>query len=126
MVNKKPTRKQLLYQKYVLIGAGLGLYFGIFFRPVREPSFAVALLLGVVATVVTVIVNTIQNKKLPTLRKSLLFLVQYILLMVAFEARHVAFDLGGKAAAIVLSTCTGVIIALVMAYNKFRSPEESV
>lgn len=93
MLNKKPTREQLLYQRYVLVGIGIGLYLGIFFRPVREPSFMAAFILSLLATAATMLVRAIQKKPLFSLKRLVIIYLLYTFMILAFEARHIAFDL---------------------------------
>jgi len=125
MINKKPTREQLFYQKYLLTGAGIGLYFGVFFRPLREPSFGFAVVLAVIATIVTQGLTAFRKKQMPPITRVFLSFGQYLLITLAFEARHLAFDLGGRVGAIALSVLTGVLVALSMAYFKLNNPEET-
>ncbi len=73
MLNKKPTKEQLLYQRYVLVGAALGLYFGIFFRPAREPSFIAAVVLSLMATAVTLLIRGLKKKLFSRSNALLLF-----------------------------------------------------
>ena len=55
---KKMTTNQLL-TRYALTGGAIGLYFGFFFRPAREPNLWFALLLAGLVVVVTVVVISV-------------------------------------------------------------------
>ena len=48
--------------RYVLTGAGLGLYFGLFFRPLREPNLLLVVVLSLLAALITVVFQMIRER----------------------------------------------------------------
>lgn len=125
MLNKKPTKKQLLYQRYVLVGAAIGLYFGIFFRPEREPSFVTAFILSLMATAVTLLIRAFQKKPLFSLRRIGVIYILYTLMILSFEARHLAFDYAGRFGVIAFGVLVGGIVGYGYGWHKLsRAPDE--
>ena len=101
--------------RYVLTGAGLGLYFGFLFRPVREPSLLLAIGLSFLAALVTIVIHMIRQRKLFTRALLVRFFKiwgQVMLGLVVLELRHPVYDLGGKAAVTVMTTAVGVLVGL--------------
>lgn len=98
-------------QRYILMGAGLGLYFGLFFRPSREPSLLIALGLSIVITVVMFVIRLFQKNKLPfqeILKEVPINFLQYLLILAVLEGRHLAWDYGGRTATTILTTLMGM------------------
>lgn len=85
--------------QFILVGAGLGLYFGLFFRPLREPNFAVAVALALLATAVFTIPSLLKKNR-PTLgewgKTAVTTFVKFALILSLLEVRHYVYDLGGK------------------------------
>lgn len=108
-------------QRYVLIGAALGLYYGIFYRPSdTAPDYGIAILLSIVAALVTVAIR-FWGKKQPfgTIAKSFVgtFLF-YAVFLLMLAARKLAEQMGGRAAVTVLTTVTGICLAYVLAARR--------
>ena len=118
MMNRKPTRRQLFVQRYVLTGIALGLYFGIFFRPVREPYLGYAFVLALLATIVTLGLKAYRDRQWPSLREIGMSYLQYTLLILVFELRHYAYDFGGRIAVIILTALTGAVIGYLMSRGR--------
>lgn len=120
MMHKKPTKKQLFFQRYVLTGAALGLYFGIFFRPAREPLFLVAPFLGLFAAIVVSVVRAFQQKSWPKLARFGQDFVLYTAVVVMIEARHIAYDLGDKVGVSIYAAVCGGVAGYFLAVNAFK------
>jgi drug/metabolite transporter (DMT)-like permease len=94
----RPSGKTAVLQ-FILVGAGLGLYFGLFFRPLREPNFAVAVALALLATAVFTIPSLLKKNR-PTLgewgKTAVTTFVKFALILSLLEVRHYVYDLGGK------------------------------
>ncbi|KAA3646521.1 MAG: hypothetical protein DWQ07_09930 [Chloroflexi bacterium] len=118
MINRKPTRQQLLVQRYVLVGIALGLYIGLFFRPVREPNMSIALVLGVLATIVTVGFKAYREKRWPSVIEIGRTYIQFTLFLLVFEARHIAYDYGGRVAVSVFTSVAGGVIGYLMSRGR--------
>jgi hypothetical protein len=108
-------------QRYVLIGAALGLYYGIFYRPTdTAPDYGIAILLSIVAALVTVTIR-FWGKKQPfriiaeSFVRTFLF---YAVFLVMLAARKLAEQIGGRAAVTVLTAATGIGLAYVLAARK--------
>ena len=110
--------------RYILVGAALGLYFGYFFRPVREPSIVTALILAAIAAVVTVALRWFRGVR-PTLpgllRMLFLTFISYALFLFILEGRHLAYDAGGRILTVLFTTISGAVTGAVFAYNQSRA-----
>ena len=106
----KPQTRSALLQQYLLVGGGLGLYFGLFFRPLREPNFAVAIALALLATAVFTI-PTLLKKERPTMeawgKTAVTTFIKFGLILALLEARHYVHDLGGKWLVAIFTTLLG-------------------
>lgn len=101
-------------RRYVLTGAALGLYFGYFFRPLREPTVlsSVLLVAGLSllgALVVTLLrLRRLENREAGSLvRYGFSMWLTFALLLAMQEGRHYANALGGRLATIVFTTLVG-------------------
>ena len=107
---KQKARTALLRQ-YLLVGSGLGLYFGLFFRPLREPNFAVAVALALLATAVFT-VPALLKKDRPPLgklgRTAVTTFIKFAIILALLESRHYVYDLGGRWLVAVFTTLLGV------------------
>ncbi|MFT5194911.1 MAG: ABC-type Na+ efflux pump permease subunit [Cellvibrionaceae bacterium] len=104
-------------QKHILVGAGLGLYFGLFFRPAREPSLWIALGLSILITVVMFLLKVFRKDRPPVLvllKEAPFTFLQYLLILAVFEGRHLAYDFGGRTATTVLTTIMGAITGVLI------------
>lgn len=119
------TKQQLFIQRYVLTGIALGAYFGIFFRPAREPNFGFAFILGVFATFVTLGFGAYKSRNLPTLKHSISILARFTGVILTFEARHLAFDYGGRFAATLLTATAGAALGYLSAKDRMKELEKS-
>ena len=122
MVKKRTTND--LYLRYALTGGALGVYFGFFFRPVREPS--AALVLGLAVLVALVMAGLRAVKERPSLSSLLkgagLNFVKTAVFLSLLELRHPLYDLGGKTAVVVVMGLAGVAAGLWYAREQSRQP----
>jgi ABC-type phosphate/phosphonate transport system permease subunit len=119
----RKKRKDNLYQRYALTGAAIGIYFGIFYRPTRAPSFTNAILLALVAAVVTLVVRSWKKRPLrllPVLYDFLKLFFSFSIFLLALEFRHIAEDFGGRLAVTLVTTLTGIGLGLLMAFDELR------
>lgn len=112
-------------RRHLLVGASIGLYFGWFFRPVREPSLFVVVFLGILITLALAGLQIFRRKKenrtiASILQKLPITFVQYAIVLSILEARHFAFDFGGRFAVIVMTTIMGALAGVWMAYKGSR------
>ena len=123
---KKNEPKQLL-PRYALTGGAIGLYFGLFFRPLREATFAYALLLALVAAVVMALLHLWQKRpSLSTLPAHFVItFVKTALALTLLEGRHIAYDWGGKTAVIIFTVIMGAATGLWFAYDQSRRTTQS-
>ncbi len=106
---KGKARASLLRQ-YVLAGAGLGLYFGLFFRPLREPNFAVSVALALLATAVFTTFALLRKNRPPLGelgKTAVTTFIKFAIVLALLESRHYAYDLGGKWLVTVFTTLLG-------------------
>lgn len=120
-MSKKLTTNQLL-TRYTLTGGALGLYFGFFFRPARQPSLIFALGLALLITLVMVVIKAFRERpSLPTLLKAaFLTFLKASLFLILLELRHPVYDYGGKVAVTVFMTLMGALAGLYYAYDLMR------
>lgn len=107
-------------QRYALTGAALGLYFGLFFRPVRQPSWLIVVGLSLLAALVTVGVRLWKEKRpsFPAILKALtLTWARFAVLLAVLEGRHLAYDLGGRIGATIMTTLLGGLGGALWAYR---------
>lgn len=126
MKEKKTAREQAALeigrkQRFLLVGAALGLYYGIFYRPSdAAPDYGIAILLSFVAAFVTVAIR-FWGKKQPfsTIVKSFFWtFLFYAAFLLVLAARKLAEQLGGRAAVSVLTTVTGIGLAYLLSSRK--------
>lgn len=120
-MSKKLTKNQLL-TRYALTGGAIGLYFGLFFRPVREPNLLLVLGLALLISVVMSGIRIFRDRpSLPYLLKSAAStFLKAILFLILLELRHPVFDYGGKVAVTIYMGLMGVLTGLWYAYNQIR------
>lgn len=108
-------------QRYVLIGAGIGLYYGLFYRPSgTDPDYGIAVILSVVAAAVTVAVRFWKKKpSFTTLIKGYLetFLF-YLVLLLTLAVRQLAEQIGGRLGLTLVTTLVGIGMGYFMAIRK--------
>ena len=125
-MTKKRTTSNLM-TRYALTGGALGLYFGLFFRPVRTPSLA--LVLGLALTVAVVLAVLRAFKERPSfsslLKGAALNFVKTAVLLALLELRHPLYEMGGKTAVSLVMTLAGAAAGLWYAREQSRQPKES-
>jgi len=111
-----------LTHRYLLTGIGLGLYFGLFFRPLREPDYLYALFLAFVVGVVMTILHVWRER--PSIRSlPLQFVTTCIkaaVVLILLEGRHLALAAGGRFGVILFTAIMGAITGLWFAYEQKR------
>jgi len=128
MSSTSSNKHYRIYAQFVLIGAAIGLYYGIFFRsPQAEPDFVMAIILSIIAALVTV---TVRSWKKGRTFKAILIdffkiLVMFMAFLVGLELRKVIYDLWGKTVVVIFTTGLGIIIGLVAAIRKKEMAGES-
>lgn len=110
-------------RRTLLIGTALGLYFGYFFRPLREPDAVLVVELSVLAALVTVLLRLWRERgeERPSwhhyLRYAALTWLQFFLLLAVLDARHLVYDWGGRLAVTVMTTVAGGLAGLWYGYR---------
>lgn len=107
---------------HVLVGAGLGLYFGWFFRPSDEPSFTSVIFLSVLITLVYMVWGLYRARKAGTplgavLRGVPLNFVLYMAALSVLYARHWALEWGGRVAVMGMTTVMGALAGAWYGYR---------
>lgn len=128
MNSASSNKRYRIYFQYVLIGAAIGLYYGLFFRtPQTEPDFVMAIILSFFAALLTVIVRS--WKKGLSFKAILLdflkILVMFMAFMVGLEMRKVIYDLWGRTVVAIFTTSLGIIIGFLAAIRKTDEKVES-
>ncbi|MEM7333662.1 MAG: hypothetical protein AAF490_16360 [Chloroflexota bacterium] len=114
--------------RHLMVGAGIGLYFGWFFRPVREPSIAVILFLGLLITFALTGWQILRRKQESRtigqiIKRMPTTFIQYAVVLSILEARHFAFEFGGRFAVIIMTTVMGGIAGIWMAYKQHQTTQ---
>ena len=120
-MSKKMTTNQLI-TRYVLTGGGIGLYFGLFFRPAREPNLWVVLILALLITVVTTLIQAWRERPLSwkLLKSAIATFFKALLFLVMLELRHPFYDYGGRFAVAIFMTIMGGLAGLWYAYERLK------
>ncbi|MEE4176469.1 MAG: hypothetical protein V2I46_03075 [Bacteroides sp.] len=122
MSQAKPQGQQYrLYFQFVLIGAAIGLYYGLFYRASQtEPDFGMAIILSFIAALVTVVIRS--WKKGRTFKVILIdflkILAMFLAFMIGLELRKVIYELWGKTILVIFTTGLGILVGLLAAIRK--------
>ena len=106
------TNGRVSLQRALVTGAGLGLYFGLFFRPVREPNLLMALGLGLVAALVMTLLNLRREEGRAPRALARYALGAWLLLTLALlvlEGRHLVHDVAGRTGVTIYTTAAGAL-----------------
>lgn len=123
MLMKKPEQKIGIrtYLIYLLVGAALGLYYGLFYKhPGTPPAYLMAAALALVAAGVTVAVQY-WKKKAPfrdMLKDFLRVFVIFAVFLLGLELRKLIFEEWGKTVVTVYTTILGLVLGLIVAYQR--------
>ncbi len=125
-MTKKRTMSNLM-TRYALTGGALGLYFGLFFRPVRTPSVTLVLGLALTVAVVTAVLRAFKERPSfsSLLKGAALNFVKTAVLLALLELRHPLYDMGGKTAVSLVMALAGAAAGLWYAYEQSRRPKGS-
>jgi len=101
-------------RKHLLVGAGLGFYWGYTFRPsiAREPSLFVIFGFSILVTVVMFGLRLFQKDRpeLGVMMKELpMTFLKSVLIFAALEGRHFVWDIGGRALTTAYSAVMGIV-----------------
>jgi inner membrane protein involved in colicin E2 resistance len=114
------------FVQYALVGAALGLYYGIFYTPAGDPDFGIAVILSIFAGLLTVIVRSwkkgFQFNKI--VKDFFLISGFFLIFMLSLALRKTAFNLGGKQAVIIETTVFGALLGLLMAWQRFAVKDD--
>lgn len=126
----KPKKRAIVIAdlpRNILVGAAIGLYYGIFYNPsANDPDYAIAILLAVLAALVTAIIRARMNKL--SFREFLIDLARFALLygvgLVTLAARTQVVKLGGRAGLIAFTTLAGVALGVLMTRRTKPNPPD--
>ena len=127
MTKEKSVQKPNKRASNIVIGALLGLYYGIFYKPSDYSDIGIAIQLAIVAAIVTIIIRT-WKKGLPfriILKEFMVTVTSYLIFMLSLALRKHAYDLGGKTLVIVESIVGGAILGLLFSRQPLVSGEAS-
>ena len=96
-------------RKYTMIGGGLGLYFGWFFRPIAEPAISTVFTLSAVVVIATVALWIWRGQRERLLIRAAQTYVKYALILGILQGRHFALAWGGRPAVIFMTVVMGMI-----------------
>jgi len=108
-------------QRSILIGAAIGLYYGIFYKPSGvDPDYGIAIVLSIFAALITVVVR-FWKKKRPfsvIIKNYFEMLLLYSVFLLTLAARHLAEQIGGRYGVMLFTTLTGICLGYFMATRK--------
>ena len=117
---KEPTGYRI-YSQYVLVGAAIGLYYGIFYRNTQaSPDYLMAVVLAVLAGVVTTAVrnwkkkNTFGSIAMDFIKITAMFLA----FLLALQLKPVIESFGGRILVIIFMTSIGILFGLIMGMRR--------
>ena len=126
MKTKKNKSNSGTFIQYAFVGAALGLYYGIFYKPAGEPDFGIVVFLSVAAALLTVITRS-WKKHLPfkkILIDFFMILVFFLIFLLSLVFRQAAYQFGGQMAVIIETTIVGIGLGLLMAAQKISASKE--
>lgn len=109
--------------RYIWMGAAIGLYFGWFFRPVRDPNLFIVIGLSFLIALVLFGFNLFKKERLSfgrLLMQIPVNMIQYALILSILELRHFAFDWGGRLAVVIFTGLMGMLSGYWLAYRENR------
>lgn len=109
-----------IYAQYVLVGAAIGLYYGLFNRNTTEPDYGMAVILSVLAGMVTTVVTSLRKKK--TFRNFLIDFLKTTAMFTAFlmalQVKPVLEEMGGRILVITFMTSLGALFGLILGIRR--------
>jgi drug/metabolite transporter (DMT)-like permease len=127
MQKTKQPQPYRVYTQYILIGAAIGLYYGLFYREsTRELDFGMAISISIVAALFTVLVRSWKkgrkfNEIAIDFVKVLFF---FLVFMVGLEMRNLVFKTGGKSLLIFFTTVLGTGLGFLASLKKISKPDK--
>ena len=121
-----PARKNLTirqrYVQYALVGAAIGLYYGLFYKPGQESNLGIVVELSIFAGALTVLIRSWKKEyKFVKIAVDFLWITgSYMLFMLSLALRKEAYDIGGKPLVVAESVLSGLVLGLVMAWQQVR------
>ena len=121
MSTKKSAYEIGRMQRYILIGAGIGLYYGLFYKPSSvDPDYGIAIVLSIFAALITVVVRFWKKKQpfVVVVKYYFEMLLLYSVFLLTLAGRHLAEELGGRVAVALFTTLTGIFLGYFMSTRK--------
>lgn len=121
MSQAEPKGLYRIYFQFILIGAAIGLYYGLFYQGSQtEPDFGMAIILSFFAALVTVVIRSWKKGRT---FKAIAFdflkvLAMFLAFMIGLELRKVVYDLWGKTVVVIFTTGLGILVGLLAAIRK--------
>jgi hypothetical protein len=108
----KQQQKQQKLRQYILTGAALGLYFGLFFRPARSPNLVTVLWLSLLSALVLTLLRLRrpEARSLPALlRYGARAWLGFALALAVLEGRHPVYDVAGRVGVTIFTAAAGAV-----------------
>jgi len=125
MTKEKSVRKTNKRTSNIFVGALLGLYYGVFYRPSDYSDIGIAIQLAILAAVVTILIRT-WKKGFPfkiIFKEFLVTFASYLIFMLSLALRKYAYELGGQTLVVVESIIGGAILGLLFSRQPLVSGE---
>jgi hypothetical protein len=121
MSNKRSAYEIGAMQRSILIGAAIGLYYGIFYKPSGvDPDYGIAIVLSIFAALITVVIR-FWKKKQPfsvIIKNYFEMLLLYSVFLLTLAGRHLAEQIGGRYGVMLFTTLIGTFLGYFMATRK--------
>ncbi|MDJ0752255.1 MAG: hypothetical protein QNJ45_01970 [Ardenticatenaceae bacterium] len=104
-------------RRYFWVGGAIGLYFGWFFRPVREPSILIVVGLSFLIALGLAVLSYFRREG-SILTQFGRNMGKYMIILAVLECRHFAHDLGGRLAVVLMSVTMGMIIGVWLGWSE--------
>jgi hypothetical protein len=119
--NQAKKKGYRLYAQFVLVGAALGAYYGIFYRnPGRPIDFSPVVLLSLLSAIVVTVIQ-IWKKGYSAKEKLITFLksfAMFFLFLAMLEARPLFEQWGGRGLVIAFTTLMGALVGFILGLKK--------
>lgn len=124
MTKDKRTAQQptgyRVYSQYLLVGAAIGLYYGAFYRGTQTSDYGMAIILAVVAGIITTAVRSWKKQR--TFKEIawdfIKITVMFAAFLLALQLKPVMDKLGGRVLVIAFTTLVGMIFGLIIGVRR--------
>ncbi len=118
---RRKRKREYSLGRYILTGAVVGAYLGLFFHPQRGTNLMLPPILGLMAAAAIVTAQRLRGGGLQAGEWSRRFLALWVgltLVLFGLEARHVLYEIGGRSLTLAGSVSLGMLAG--WGYNRYQ------